>query len=225
MQRVSRLAPPAKPCDETAVGWEADRLCAQFPAPPTPSPPGPRQQLCPLAKQGEESRGRNGPPAASHTSLVCSAGAIFLQHRSNFLQRWRSQFTAIPRLQWTGGSGVWHLFSRPCFDGVLGALFKLGFLSLSFAVHAAGQGIYKRSPAAGDIQSRLGATRFPFQSCLGLTFWADERASEQTIWHARVRRGVRGGGRMARQQRGPRSMSEAGLKVGRWSSLTSALSL
>ena len=90
---------------------------------------------------------------------------------------------------------------------------------MSFAVHAAGQGIYKRSSAAGDIKSRLGATRLLFQSCLGLTLWADERASEQaaeqTIWHTRVRRGVRGGGRMARQQRGPRSMSEAGLKVGR----------
>lgn len=31
----------------------------------------------PSAKQGEETQGRNGPPAALSTSLACSTGTIF----------------------------------------------------------------------------------------------------------------------------------------------------
>lgn len=51
----------------------------------------------PLAKQGKESQGRNGPPAVLCSSLVYSTGAIFAA---------LEELVAIPRLQRIEGSSV-----------------------------------------------------------------------------------------------------------------------
>lgn len=165
-------------------------MCAQLPVPPTLSPPALPQHPCPSAGSPWPSRAGRARAGMGH-QLPC----IPFAGQEQFLQHWRSQLAALPRLQWTGGSRVRRLFSRPHFDGVSGASLELSFLSLPFAVHAAGQGIYKRSSATGDVQNHLGATHLLSQSRLGLTLWAAERGSEQSFWQACVRRGVRGGGR------------------------------
>lgn len=142
----------------------------------------------PLTKQGEEIWGRTGPPAASSTSLVCSTRAIFCSTGGASLRPspdCRGLEEAEPDIYFLG-----HVLT----ESVPGAPFKLDFLSSSFAAHAAGWGICKRSSAAGDIQSCLGATCLLSQSCPGLRLWATERGSEQTFWGACVRKDVRGRG-------------------------------